>query len=203
MKLAFNHLPFNKLADLAEGLLPPNERSPALEHIGFCSHCAAKLSRLEQIINLMRTDKAEAVPPEVVSRAVNLFRSRKRTVSSEPSPVRRLLAALSFDSLQTSAAYGIRSGQAVVRQLLYVAQGDYDIDMRIASAGETWLISGQVFGPGCMGGHVEIKGNSQKEQADLSDECEFKLAPVPSGIYHLRLRLADAEIEVPELKLGA
>jgi hypothetical protein len=203
MRLAFNHLPFKKLADLAEGRLPSNERPQVVEHISACHRCATELTRLEKLIALMRTDKAEEAPQEIIARAVSLFRSRRaRAVTPELSLPQRLLAVLSFDSLQTSAAYGIRSSQAAARQLLYVV-GDYDIDLRVAPAGAAWVISGQVFGPNCTGGRIEVEGNERAEQLDLSEQCEFALPPLPTGNYQLRLRLSSAEIEMPELKVGA
>jgi hypothetical protein len=203
MKPILNHLPFAKLADLAEGRLSPDERAPSLEHVSACGRCSAELARLEQVIGLMRTDRAEDAPPAVVSRAVSLFRLRAARASSEPSLVRRIMAALSFDSLQMSPAYGVRSGQQGARQLLYSA-GENDLDLRVTPSGEEWVVSGQVLGAECVGGgQVELQGANQTSRAELNDQCEFRLPPVPAGSYQLRLRLADAEVEVPELELKA
>jgi len=194
-----NHLTFAKLADLAEGRLASNEQEASSSHLSACSRCSAKLASLETVVGLMRTDKAEDAPPELVSRAVNLFRSR--ATSRQPSLVKRIVAALSFDSLQMSPAFGVRSGQTSARQLLFVA-GEYDLDLRITQSGETWNVSGQVFGEECVGGKIELEGETAI-RADLNNQCEFTMAAVPAGSYQLRLRLPDLEVEIPQLELKA
>ena len=202
MKSIFTHLPFAKLADMAEGRLASDERTKSLEHVSACSRCSKELASLEHVIGLMRTDMAEDAPAAVVSRAVNLFRSRAAATASEPSLVKRILAALSFDSLQMSPVYGVRSGQPAARQLLYSA-GENDLDLRVTPSGEAWVVSGQVLGAECAGGKIELEGASGVSHAELNDQCEFRLPPVPAGSYHLRLRIADTEVEVPELELKA
>src|SRR5436305_11936575 len=195
-----NHLPFEKLADLAEGRLSSEERARMRSHVSSCARCAEKLSELESVIGAMRTDMAEDAPPALVSEAINLFRSRSRAV--EPSLIKRIAAALSFDSFQMSPAYGVRSGQAQARQLLYSA-ADYDLDLRITQTGEAWKVSGQVLGAVCAGGQIEFMSESASASADLNEQCEFVLSTLPGGIYKLRLRLKELEVEIPQLELRA
>jgi anti-sigma factor RsiW len=195
-----NHLTFAKLADLAEGRLSSNEQEVSSAHLSTCSRCTAKLNNLKTVVGLMRTDRAEDAPDELVSRAINLFRSHA-VASKEPSLVKRIVAALSFDSLQMSPAFGVRSGQASARQLLFVA-GEYDLDLRITQSGETWNVSGQVFGEECVGGKIELEGETAI-QADLNNQCEFTMAAIPAGSYQLRLRLPNLEVEIPQLELRA
>lgn len=199
MNLTFQHLTFEKLTDLAEGRSLADERAEAESHLFSCQRCSAQLSRMEQAINLMRADEAEDAPRGVLASVVGLFQSR--AAEREPSLVRRVLAALSFDSTQLSPAYGVRSGQATARQMLYSA-GDNDLDVRVTPSGEAWAVSGQVLGE-CAGGSVELKGASVEIAAELNGSCEFMLPPVPAGSYALRLRMNDMEIEVPDLQLGA
>lgn len=200
MNLTFQHLPFEKLADMAENRLLTSERAAAEAHVSGCSRCSAQLARVEQTITLMRTDKAEDAPRHAVASALNLFRTRT-AVASEPSLVQRVLAALSFDSTQLTPAYGVRSGQATARQLLYSA-GENDIDLRVQSSGEAWVVSGQVLGE-CAGGNIRLEGTAAQVEAGLNELCEFTLPAVPAGSYTLRLRLNEVEVEVPELRLGA
>jgi hypothetical protein len=196
-----NHLSFTKLADMAEGRMAGDERNLSSAHLSACPRCAAKLNRLESVLGLMRTDETEDAPREVVSRAINLFRSR--VASQTPSLVQRIVAALSFDSLQTTPAYGVRSGQAATaRQLLYNA-GEYDLDLRITETGEGWVVSGQVLGEERAGGQIELEGERGVVQADLNEQSEFMLPAVPTGSYDLRLRFTDLEVEVPQLELRA
>ena len=196
------HIPFSNLADLAEGRLGDAERLGSLDHIAACSRCAAQAETLEGVINLMRTDQAEDAPRELVTHTINLFRTRAASVSKEPGLIKRIVAALSFDSFQTSPAFAVRSGHAAARQLLYSSE-ECDLDLRINQSGETWNVSGQILGKECAGGHVEIESASLVAKADLNDQCEFALASLPAGGYQLRLCLTDLEVEIPQLELRA
>lgn len=200
-----NHLPFAKLADLAEGHLSATEQESSRAHLAACRRCAEKVANLKSVVGLMRTDAGEDAPPALVSRAVNLFRSRAAAARAlkEPSLVQRIIAALSFDSLQMSPAYGVRSGQvAAARQLLYSA-GEYDVDLRVTQSGETWSVSGQVLGQECAGGQLELIGEVRVAGAELNEQCEFTISSIPTGSYQLRLRLQGLEIEIPQLELRA
>jgi anti-sigma factor RsiW len=197
MKTPTQHLPFAKLADLVEDKLPTNERADSTEHISACSRCGSELQRLGQLISAMRTDTSEDAPRDVLALAVNIFRQRE----AQPSLLRRIVAALSFDSCALAPAFGVRSGQSAARQLLFAAE-DNDLDLRLLPQGEEWVIAGQVLGSSCAGGHVELQGETASAVAELNDLCEFKLSAVPSGSYRLRLRLADVEVEVQHLELG-
>jgi len=203
MKQIFKHLPFAEMADLAEGRLTPEARAASLEHVSACSRCSTKLGRLEQVMGLMRADDGADAPPALVSQAVNLFRARAARDTS-PSLTRRILAALSFDSLQMSPAYGVRSGQATTRQMLYSA-GENDLDLRVTQSGEGWVVAGQVLGANCAGmkGEVELQGTSQTSRTELNDQCEFRLPPVGAGSYQLQVRFGNDLIEIPELELKA
>lgn len=201
MNLTSQHLTFEKITDLAENRLADAQRAAAESHVSACSSCSAQLARVGQTINLMRTDVAEDAPRDVLSSVVNMFRSR--VPQSEPSLVRRVLAALNFDSTTLTPAYGVRSGQATARQMLYSA-GDNDLDLRVQPSGEAWVVSGQVLGE-CTGGRVELLGSTAEvaAAAELNELCEFTLPAVTSGSYKLRLRLNDVEVEIPELQLRA
>lgn len=197
MKTLSQHITFAKLADLAEDKLPTNIAADSMEHVSACSHCGSNLQRLGQLISAMRTDTTEDAPRDCIAQAVNIFRQRE----AQPSLLRRVVAALSFDSRALAPAFGVRSGQSAARQLLFAAE-DHDLDLRFWPQGDEWVIAGQVLGSSCAGGHVELRGETASAAAELTDLCEFKLAAVPSGSYRMRLRLQDVEVEVPQLELG-
>jgi hypothetical protein len=190
------HIPFDRLADLADDKVD-KERATLMAHVTDCSHCAGELDRLTQLISLMRTDAAEDAPRDVIAYAVNIFRQREL----KPSLLRRIVAALTFDSAHTAPAFGVRSGQAASRQLLFEAE-DNDLDLRISPQGNEWVVSGQLLGTKCVGGAVALQSETTSASAVLNDLCEFKLSPVPPGNYILRLRLEDVELEVSQLELG-
>ena len=193
------HISCERLTDLAENRLTPDERQASLAHLHNCAHCAERWTRLDQVISLMRTDRAEDAPRDVVANAMRLFGTHKKAAP----PLRRILAALSFDSLSLSPALGVRAGKAWERQLLYSA-GENDLDLRVTPSNEAWIVSGQMLGP-CTGGRVRLEcvHGGATATTEMNELCEFALPPVPTGRYTLRLSLADAEIEVPELELRA
>jgi hypothetical protein len=200
MKTSSRHIPFAELADLAEKRAAGDKATASQAHISDCSTCAQQLDWVGQVLELMRTDTAVDAPRDVLAYAVNIFRQQG---AAQPSLLRRIVAALSFDSSSNLApAFGVRSGQAISRQLLYVAE-ENDIDIRLTPEDENWTVSGQVLGENCAGGRIEIEGEGEFATADLNDLCEFTLPAVPAGRYTLRLRLGNAEVEIPQLELRA
>jgi anti-sigma factor RsiW len=199
MKLKSQHIPFEKLADLVENRLTPEESDATRSHLNACADCASQLTKLDQLVNVMRADTAEDAPSDLVSRTIRLF--RPRATEAKPSVIERVMAVLSFDSRQLSPAFGVRSGQSVARQLLF-SVGEHDLDLRVAPDDGAWVVSGQVLGE-CESGQVELRGDSITERAALNDLCEFTLPRVPSGKYALVINFSNTEIEVPEFELKA
>ena len=207
MKHIDAHLAFTALADLIEARLTQPQQEAARAHLAACAGCSIQAERLDRTIKLMRADaQAEDAPPDGLAFALNVFRALRPIEAKRPSLVRRMLAALTFDSAQGLApAFGVRSAQSAsaARQLLYSAD-DLDLDLRVAPAGDAvfWALSGQVLGAeSCVGGAVELDNATTHARAELNEMCEFVLPPVPSGNYTLRLRLPATEIEVNNLTL--
>lgn len=196
-----SHLAIERLADMAEKISSPDERAASAAHLSTCPLCAGQLARLENLIGMMRTDDSEDAPRDVISGAVALFAGCATEATTAASLLRRIVAALSFDSTVSAPAYGVRAGQpSSSRQILYSA-GDNDLDLRVTPSGDALVVSGQVLGD-CSGGEVELKGAGRETRAALNETCEFTLPPVPSGSYSLLVRLDGVEVEVPELELS-
>jgi anti-sigma factor RsiW len=199
VSIASPHISLAQTVDLIEGRLSVADQVQAQSHIVACARCAAELARLSRVIGLMRADTGEDAPPHVTTRAVALFRSGR--VPAFPEPRQRLLAALRFDSGRTPQPLGVRAGVLSDRQLLFVAD-QAAVDLRIIRAGELWGIIGQVFGR-ALSGQVDLLGVAATAQVVINDLGEFRLPPVPSGIYTLTVRLANADVEVVGLEVGA
>lgn len=204
MNLMSQHIAFEKLADLAEGRLAGQEREASLAHLDACPRCHAQFESLGQLMSLMRDDTMEDAPRDVIAQAVGIFRSREQAAAKAPGLVRRVLAALSFDSGGLTPAYGVRSGHSSTRQMLY-STGDNELDLRVTPGEESWVVSGQVLGQEqCSGGEVLLEGAEGASAAtSLNELCEFTLPPVAAGSYTLRLRLSNLEIEIPRFELRA
>lgn len=201
MKIKSQHIPFETLADLAHNQEAAEKRPESVSHLATCSSCAGELQRLEELLQLMMSDKEPDAPRDVIAYAMNLF--GKGREATKPSRVRRLIAVLSFDSsMNLAPAFGVRSGQTASRQLVYSVEGK-DIDLRVVAKEDQWLIAGQVLGQECIGGEVNLEGESGSASASISELCEFILPPVASGDYKLHVRFDRIELEISHLQIGA
>lgn len=193
----FRHPSFDRLIDLAEGRVSPDERASVLTHVSGCPRCTTEVAQLERLIGLMRADRSEDAPSHVVARAVRLF--NLRSAPSRPSIRQRLLATLQFDSAWQPAAMGVRSASTQPRQLLF-SDGEHVFDVRITAAGAEWTMAGQVLGP-VESGRVDVRGPAGAFHTELNEMGEFTLQ-IPPGTYALLVTLADVEVEIPTLKIG-
>lgn len=189
-----SHISLEVLADVAENRIGQEAREAAMAHISKCSACGNNLSRLRQVILMMKSVKAENAPPEVLTSATKSFSP------PPPPPLRRIVANLTFDSRSAPPTFGMRSLHTTSRQMLYSAQ-ESDLDLRVTVQDEECIVAGQVLGENCSGGVVEISGVTGSVEASLNELCEFTLPSVPFGNYLLRVKMAELEIEVPDFEL--
>jgi len=188
------HISRETLADLAEDRAAPDVQTTAIAHVSACSTCDATLRRLRGLILTMKSDDSEDAPRDVLLSAINLRKREKRSV------LPRIVATLVFDSRSASPAFGMRSLRTTSRQMLFSAQ-DTDVDLRVAVQNDECTVTGQIIRDGCASGVVEISGATGSAETTLNELCEFALPTVPVGNYSLRIRMADVEIEIPELEL--
>jgi hypothetical protein len=188
-----SHISLETLIDIAEDRVAGAALNAAMTHVLTCSACDDTLRRLRGLIVTMKSDRAADAPRDVLLSAINIFRPRE-------SPLRRVVAILTFDSRSASPAFGMRSVRTASRQMLYSAQ-ETDLDLRVTVQNDECIVSGQVIRDGCTGGIVEISGATASSEANLSELCEFTLPAVPVGNYSLTIRMLDLEIEIPELEL--
>ena len=188
------HISIETLANIAEGRTTSEARVAAMAHISTCAPCRDMLERLQQLILMMRSDGTTDAPRDVLTSAINIFSQEKR------SPLRRIVALLTFDSRTAGPAFGMRSLPGASRQMLYSAE-ETDLDLRITVQNDECILAGQVIGRDCTEGHVEIAGVEGSSEATLNEVGEFTLPPIPLGNYSLTLRMLDLQIEIPELEL--
>ena len=188
------HTSLEALADVVEERLTSAALEPVMAHVARCPACDDTLHRLRKLILMMRSDKMEQAPRDVLTSAINIF------PPATPVPLRHIVATLIFDSRKAGPAFGVRSLHASTRQLLYSAQ-QTDLDLRITVQNDECIVAGQVLREGCVGGLVEISGATGSAEASLNEQCEFTLPPVPVGNYSLKVKMLDVEIEILELAL--
>jgi hypothetical protein len=87
------------------------------------------------------------------------------------------------------------------------AAAEYDLDLRVAPSGALWHMSGQVLGTDderqMPPQTVELHGPGGAFRTSLNSLSEFALPPIPAGNYTLSLHLADIDIDIAELEIGA
>lgn len=187
-----DHITFIQLVDLAEGRIAADAAVAARSHVAACARCAADLAWLERVIGLMRTDTSEHPPPRALAAAKRLFKP--------PTPRRQFMAMLQFDSARTPVALGRRAGTQTERQMLF-AVSDYLLDLRVVSNGALWVVSGQLLGAEDAR-LAALDGPAGTVQVMLNELSEFVLPPTPSGVYRLRVELADLDITIAGLEIG-
>lgn len=193
------HIPFSRLVDLVDGRLSDDDRAEIEPHLLACPRCASDVTWLRRVLGLMRADATENPPAHIVAAAKRLF--RPLDIPAGPSSRRQLTATLHFDSRQTPVAMGLRAGAQPDRQMLFAA-ADYLVDLRIAPSGALWAVSGQLLGAEA-GELVELRSPTRMARVPLNDMSEFVLPPVPPGSYILTVGLADLDITITDLELGA
>ena len=152
------------------------------------------------------------VPPALARSAIAVFRD------AQPSPlqiaaeglVNRIRAVLTFDSWTASpAALGLRSMPAYTesRHMLFSAAGR-DIDVRIISSANSFVLAGQILGPDETGS-VELSVNTYGAQpaptlrtTSLDELGSFRLDGINAGTYWMTLKLGSDAVELPAIQVG-
>lgn len=163
----------------------------------------------------------EDAPEPLVRRAIDLWaQARPAAGRLSPAPtaatvgaLRKLVAALVFDSAERGLVAAGRRGTSVMsqlasRQMLFTLEGrDIDIRLTPLEGGTRWAVSGQVLGPDAMGWadlRSVPRGDEPSAQsapvADAlpwNDLAEFEFAPVTGGDYCLCLTTPDWSADIP------
>lgn len=161
-----------------------------------------------------RAARLPDAPPDWQRAAESLWQAREAAAPSAMASaigtvLRRVVAALAFDSAAGPAlAPGMRSVGGPVRQLLFSAL-DRDIDLRVAPHDDGgFVLQGQVLGPDA-GGRARLAPAAAAAAAEASMEAEvdalgeFRLDGVVAGDWVLTLQLGGDEITLPPLTVGA
>lgn len=156
----------------------------------------AELTDDELTVLASRAAALPDAPRAAVAAAIALWQQRP------VSPLRRILALLTFDSAATPhLALGVRSaGPSAVRHLLFSAEGR-DVDLRIHGEGSAFVLQGQILGPDDSG-TIVLAGAGADRSAALDDLGAFRFDALPAGDYALALRTAQEQIDLPPIAVG-
>jgi len=194
------HSTFEQLVDFVDGRVEPTTRTTIGAHVAQCTTCKDTVSWLERAVTLMRAPSLEDAPDYAIASASRLLRLRTSAEPIRTGPLRRIVAALQFDSAQRRMATGMRSASpSDTRQVMFNA-GEYDLDLRVKPGAAGYTVTGQLLGPG-DDGWIELKGQQGAVRTDLNELGEFELVPIPGGDYDLVLHCAEIDIEVRNLRI--
>ena len=191
------HISFTELADIAED--HSSAAAEILQHLAACPLCSEELQAIRQTVALMKSDRTEAAPVELVHYVKNLFRVQR--VARKPALIAQVLAVLAFDSLTVAPGFGLRSGLAAGRQLIYSTEMA-DIDLRVSPQSGEWEIAGQILGSSHSEGKVNLESDAFSASVNLNELSEFSFQSVPRGTYRMFVHLPNVEIETPPLEVG-
>ena len=154
-------------------------------------------------------------PPALVRSAVAIFRDAQPSalttaIAAAENVLQRIRAVLTFDSWTASpAALGLRSMPAPTqtRHMMFSAQGR-DIDLRIVSSADSFVLAGQILGPDETG-LVELSVDTHNDRAAqtlrttrLDELGSFRLEDIRAGTYWMTLKLGSDAVELPAISVG-
>ncbi len=150
-------------------------------------------------------------PPALVRSALDLWQAAHPAVvvpAAASGLLTKIRAVLTFDSWAASpAALGLRSMQSPTRHMLFSAHGR-DIDLRIVSAADSYVLAGQILGPDETGS-VELAIDTASEHAarekrttPLDELGAFRLDNIRAGTYWMTLKFDGDAVELPRIDVG-
>lgn len=195
------HIEFEQINDFVLDEIETAEKAEIAAHLAACPMCAMQQKRIEQTLNIMRTDKIEDVPNYLSERVFDMFEPNPLPIQTEKTSVFDKISAM-LESDKFAPAFGLRSNQwESVRQLKYVADGIEIALQVIFSSDNEWRINGQVSGNN-IPEKVELSDESTRVEAEINDFAEFSFTSVKAGKYNLYVTIDNYEIELKEILIG-
>ena len=127
MPQAARHYDITEWADYARNTLTPERHREMETHLQIgCSRCEKTKLLLSRLVVVCERENAYAIPPGV-ERQVKALMGVARAPRS--SFLQRILAGLTYDSLNDPQPVGVRGSHQISRHVLFHA-GDYSVDLR-------------------------------------------------------------------------
>jgi hypothetical protein len=191
------HLAVENLLTYIDGLTPDTDKPTVEQHLTSCGDCSELRFELQGLVAHLQRESSCEPPVEVVQWGVELFQPVIQPASG--SRIRKIIAALVFDTFDQPALAGIRRVGAPPRQLLFRA-GDVDVDVKIEAmeANDRITLVGQVLSSGAkFFDNTPVKLESHgivryKTRTNLVGEFSFD--EVPKDTYHLSVDLPEGQI---------
>ena len=82
---ASSHISFEILADIAENRVTGVALETAMAHVSVCSECDDTLRRLQHLVVMMRSDRSEDAPVDLLESAMDTFSGIENDCGTENS----------------------------------------------------------------------------------------------------------------------
>ncbi|MEW6637002.1 MAG: carboxypeptidase-like regulatory domain-containing protein [Actinomycetota bacterium] len=202
---------FERLVDWLEGRLSEEEGRKVERRVEAAGE--ATLAEVEFLRAFYEASEETVLeePPErlrgELERRFEEYAGRRR----HPGPLRRLVAALAFDSGLQAAAAGVRSASidGAGRQLIYTTDvADIALNVRSRRGRRRLDLEGQVLpgtgevNPGSFSVRL-LQETSEVETTGTDDLGEFAFEDVAPGSYELLVSTGDVEIVISPIELEA
>jgi hypothetical protein len=166
-------------------------------HLSQCKDCAELKEELRMLVLRLQEDTTFEPPAELVQWSVSLFQPLSQP--STGGKLRKLIAALVFDTFDQPLLAGVRRVGAPPRQLLFRA-GDVDVDVKIESmeANDRITLVGQVLSTTSKffdNTPVKLESHGIVRYRTMTNLVgEFSFDEVPKDTYHLSVDLPEGQI---------
>jgi hypothetical protein len=191
------HINTEDLVDYMDGRVSGEGKLAVENHLSKCSDCVELKEELRMLVLRLQEDTTFEPPAELVQWGVSLFQPLLQP--STGGKLRKLIAALVFDTFDQPLLAGVRRVGAPPRQLLFRA-GDVDVDVKIESmeANDRITLVGQVLSTTAKffdNTPVKLESHGIVRYRTMTNLVgEFSFDEVPKDTYHLSVDLPEGQI---------
>jgi Putative zinc-finger len=190
------HITVENIMDYMDGQGNDVEKLTFETHLAGCRDCLELKQEFQALVTQLRDDSSFEPPADVVQWGVNLFQP---VMQPEQGGLRKIIAALVFDTFDQPLLAGVRRVGAPPRQLLFRA-GDVDVDVKIESmeTNDRITLVGQVLSSATkFFDNTPVKLESHgivRYRTRTNVVGEFSFDEVPKDTYHLSVDLPEGQI---------
>ena len=191
------HVTVENLINYMDGQPTGVEKSILENHLAACTECTELKQEFQVLTLRLQEDSSFEPPAAAVQWGVSLFQPVMQPESK--GTLRKMIAALVFDTYDQPMLAGVRRVGAPPRQLLFRA-GDVDVDVKIESmeANDRITLVGQVLSSAAkFFDNTPVKLESHgivRYRTRTNVVGEFSFDEVPKDTYHLSVDLPEGQI---------
>jgi hypothetical protein len=191
------HINTEKLMEYMDGRVSDESKLTLESHLSECSECSALKAEMQSLLLKIQADASFEPPAELVQWGVSLFQPLLQPATG--GKLRKMIAALIFDTFDQPLQAGVRRVGAPPRQLLFRA-GDVDVDVKIESmeTNDCITLVGQVLSTTAKffeSTPVKLESHGIVRYRTTTNVVgEFSFDEVPKDTYHLSVDLPEGQI---------